>query len=183
MAVLSHLPQLVSSLLAAEAGQLPEAELALVGQGFRDVTRLAGSDPSLWAQIIAANRQEVAAASDRLAQRLAHVVAELSGAGDPAGGITQVIRAGNAGQARLPDKAGLVPHVWARVGVVVRDSPGELARLFTAVAEWDINVEDVAVEHSRNAPFGRLELAVAAERGDDLLRRLESAGWTAYRRT
>ena len=182
MAVLSHLPQLVSSLLAAEAGQLPEAELALVGQGFRDVTRLAGSDPGLWAQIIAANRQEVAAASDRLARRLAHVGAELSGDGDPPGGITKVIRAGNAGQARLPDKAGLVPHVWARVGVVVRDRPGELARLFTAVADWDINVEDVAVEHSRNAPFGRLELAVAAERGDDLLQRLESAGWTAYRR-
>jgi len=183
MAVLSHLPQLISSLLAAEAGELPEAELALVGQGFRDVTRLAGSDPRLWAQILTANRREVASAAARLAQRLALVVADLADADDPAPPLSGVIAAGNAGQARLPDKAGLVPHVWARVGVVVRDRPGELARLFTAVADWDINIEDVAVEHSRNAPFGRLELAVAAERGDDLLRHLESAGWTAYRRT
>jgi prephenate dehydrogenase len=69
------------------------------------------------------------------------------------------------------------------VGVVVQDRPGELANLFAAVADWNVNVEDIHVEHSRNAPFGRLELAVAAERATELVEQLEGAGWVAYRRS
>ena len=45
------------------------------------------------------------------------------------------------------------------------------------------HVEDIHVEHSRNAPFGRLELAVQAERATELVERLEGAGWVAYRRS
>ena len=37
----------------------PGAHLALSGQGVRDVTRVAGSDPALWQQIVAANADAV----------------------------------------------------------------------------------------------------------------------------
>jgi prephenate dehydrogenase len=185
MAALSHLPQLVASMLAAEAGLLSDEELALAGQGFRDVTRLADSDAGLWSQIIAGNGAEVAAAAQRLADRLSAL--GTAAAADPGSAqladlVDRTVGEGNKGRDRLPDKAGLAPHSWCWVGVVVADRPGELARLFAAVAGWDVNVEDIHVEHSRNAPFGRLELAVAADRGDDLLGRLAATGWTAYRR-
>jgi prephenate dehydrogenase len=180
MAALSHLPQLVASMLAADAGLLSDEELALAGQGFRDVTRLADSDPALWAQIIDGNRAEVSAAARRLVDRL---LPEITGdTHEIAADVARLVAEGNAGRARLPDKAGSRPHAWVWVGVVVADRPGELARLFTAVADWDVNVEDIHVEHSRNAPFGRLELAVAAQRAGDLLGRLEQAGWVAYQR-
>lgn len=185
MAALSHLPQLVASMLAAEAGMLSDSELALAGQGFRDVTRLADSDAGLWSQIIAGNSGAVAAAASRLADRLkvlGDAAAEEPGSAALAALVDETVAEGNKGRDRLPDKAGLAPHSWCWVGVVVADQPGELARLLAAVAGWDVNVEDIHVEHSRNAPFGRLELAVAADRGDDLLGRLAATGWTAYRR-
>ncbi|ETJ43928.1 Prephenate dehydrogenase, partial [human gut metagenome] len=49
------MPQLVSSLLAARLEELPESALALAGQGLRDTTRIAASDPRLWSAILVGN--------------------------------------------------------------------------------------------------------------------------------
>jgi prephenate dehydrogenase len=66
----SHLPQVVSTALAltiAETGTVP----ADLGPGGRDVTRLAGSDPAMWADILVDN-------ADALASALAKMSAQLS---------------------------------------------------------------------------------------------------------
>jgi prephenate dehydrogenase len=48
VAAVSHLPQLISSLLAAQLeGKNPDS-LALAGSGVMDTTRIAGSNPELW---------------------------------------------------------------------------------------------------------------------------------------
>ena len=48
VAAVSHLPQVISSLLAAQLeGKSPE-HLALAGTGVLDTTRIAGSNPALW---------------------------------------------------------------------------------------------------------------------------------------
>ena len=67
LAFLSHLPQLTASALmhvvGAEAG---DDGLALTGRGLADTTRLASSPASIWQDICATNRDEVAAALDAL---------------------------------------------------------------------------------------------------------------------
>jgi prephenate dehydrogenase len=83
---------------------------------------------------------------------------------------------------RLPTKVGQALPEWTWVGVVTPDRPGQLAALFHAVGEWGVNIEDIRVEHSREAPRGITELAVAPEVAATLLERLTVAGWTAYRR-
>jgi prephenate dehydrogenase len=64
LAFLSHVPQLVAwALMAAARGDAVAARrLGLAGPGFRDMTRLARSPRSLWRQILAENRPEVARA-------------------------------------------------------------------------------------------------------------------------
>ena len=59
VAEISHMPQLMSSLTAARLRDVPASDLLLAGQGVRDVTRIAGSDPALWRQIITANSTEI----------------------------------------------------------------------------------------------------------------------------
>ena len=64
MANASHLPQLVSNALAAvmdDAGLAPD----LLGPGGRDMTRLAGSSPTMWLPLLKALADEDAAASAR----------------------------------------------------------------------------------------------------------------------
>jgi len=70
LAVTSHLPHLVAFALAA---LLPEDCLPYAGTGWRDTTRLAGSDPRLWASIALANRDHLLAAGERLQLRLGEI--------------------------------------------------------------------------------------------------------------
>ena len=63
MATVSHLPHVLANVLAAEAAQslTQESErLPDVGPSFRDATRVAGSNPAIWADIFASNREAVA---------------------------------------------------------------------------------------------------------------------------
>lgn len=82
VAVISHLPHAASTLLvklAAESGALPVAST-----GFADMTRLAGGDPDLWADIFMDNRDAVLAALDRWSQITAQFRDTLKTGGRPA---------------------------------------------------------------------------------------------------
>lgn len=74
LAATSHLPQLVSSLLAATVGELLRENGSQVksyaGAGLKDTVRLAGSPISVWKDIFATNRLEVERAFRRFAMRV-----------------------------------------------------------------------------------------------------------------
>lgn len=185
MARLSHLPQVVSSALAAQAtAGLVDGELALAGSGLRDTTRLADSDGLLWASILEGNRVPVADGIDRLVSVLTDLSTTLRGGSveDVTGAVESLLVTGRSGRRKLPAKVGQPEPVWSWVGVVVPDRPGELARLFDLVGAWGINVEDVRVEHSREELRGVLELAVQPETAQSLAARLQESGWRAYQR-
>ncbi|BAS12940.1 probable prephenate dehydrogenase NovF [Arthrobacter sp. Hiyo8] len=55
VALVSHLPQVMSSLLASRLQGTPLHALSLAGNGLRDTTRIAASDPTLWVQILGNN--------------------------------------------------------------------------------------------------------------------------------
>jgi prephenate dehydrogenase len=65
--------------------------------------------------------------------------------------------------------------------VVIGDRPGELARLFAAVQETGVNVEDVSIDHSTGRPSGLVELVVSADKAGLLADRLLAANWTVQR--
>src|SRR5438128_1601184 len=73
VAIVSHLPQVASTTLMALAAteEANEPELLLLAAGgFRDLTRLAASNPALWSDILLANREAVAVAVDLYVARL-----------------------------------------------------------------------------------------------------------------
>jgi prephenate dehydrogenase len=79
MALISHLPQIVSSALAAVNRDQPDAAalVSLSGAGYRDMTRLASSSWSMWGDILATNSSETVAAIDALVRKLTAVRDEL----------------------------------------------------------------------------------------------------------
>jgi prephenate dehydrogenase len=79
MALVSHVPQIVSSALAAVTkDQSDAAALAsLSGAGYRDMTRLASSSWSIWGDILTTNSSETAAALNGLLEKLTAVRDEL----------------------------------------------------------------------------------------------------------
>lgn len=67
LATTSHLPHFVAALLA---GQLPEKWRDFTATGFRDTTRIAVGDPTLWTAIAIENSLAISHAIDQFAERL-----------------------------------------------------------------------------------------------------------------
>jgi prephenate dehydrogenase len=184
VALVSHVPQVAASLVAARLADGDGGALAVAGQGVRDVTRVAASDADLWVDILAANAEPVARILADLrhdVDGMIHALGEL--AEDPDWGRTalrELLLRGNAGRARLPGKHGAPPTAYVVVPVVVADRPGELARLLVDAGNAGINVEDVRIEHSPGQPVGLVELSVQPGAAAALEAALGDVGWVVH---
>lgn len=178
VALVSHVPQIVSSVLAKQLAAAPDAAVGLTGQGLRDTTRIAASDPNLWVQILGANAPAVSAVLAAYRDDLDAVIAALDApnAQGSRRALAEAIAGGNAGVARLPGKHGTAKH-FSTLVVMVSDVPGELARLLTEIGELGVNMEDLRLEHSPGAQFGLAEIAVLPEAEKGLVAELEARGW------
>jgi len=197
VALVSHVPQLVATLTAARLRGRADELVALAGQGVRDVTRIAASDPSLWSDILDANAaavlplvrelqaqlRDVERALETLAQMplsASRHVDELASRQTALSTLTRALDEGNEGRARIPGKHGGRPAEFSIVTVVVPDRPGELARIFAAAGEAKVNVEDVVVEHASGHPVGTVLLHVQADAVQVLVGALTDQGWSVH---
>ena len=178
VALVSHAPQLVSTLLARRLGGATDSAVSLAGQGLRDTTRIASSDPELWVQILGANSAPVAEILRALRTDLDAVLVALDDPTAPGARRTlaETLAGGNAGVARIPGKHGQASH-FSQIVVKVDDKPGELARLLTDIGEAGVNMEDLRLEHSPGAQIGLAEISVLPEVEERLAGELESRGW------
>lgn len=185
VALVSHTPQLVSSMVAARLEGADEAAVRLCGQGIRDVTRIAASDSAMWIGILSANPGPVADVLEELKTDLEGTVRALRGLdsseksrrGDGGLALADVLQRGNAGRVRVPGKHGQAPAAYETVAVLISDSPGELARIFTDAGAVGVNIEDVRIEHATGQQAGHVQLMVEAGAAAVLTAALRDRGW------
>ncbi|PSM38644.1 prephenate dehydrogenase [Streptomyces dioscori] len=185
VALVSHMPHLVSSMVAARLENAEDAAVRLCGQGIRDVTRIAASDPRMWIDILSANPgpvadllADVSADLDETVQAL-RALQSSDEAKRRAGttGIEDVLRRGNAGQIRVPGKHGTAPATYESVVVLIDDQPGQLARIFADAGRAGVNIEDVRIEHATGQQVGLIELSVQPSAAAVLTAALRERGW------
>ncbi|HXS47121.1 MAG TPA: prephenate dehydrogenase/arogenate dehydrogenase family protein, partial [Solirubrobacterales bacterium] len=161
MATVSHLPHVLANVLAAQAAaeltrdseRLPE-----VGPSFRDATRVAGSNPPMWADIFTANSDAVAAAIDDAIARLGEA-RELIRSGESGAVTTWHANAGaDRNRLREADQAG---GPLRELRVVVANQPGIVAELALALGEAGVNIEDMALHPAADMRSGAISLWVA----------------------
>jgi prephenate dehydrogenase len=182
VALVSHFPQVIASLVAGRLTDAPAAALALAGGGLRDVTRIAASDPALWSLILLGNAGPVAALLRGVRGGLDEAIGALERAeagelGEPMAALSRLVAHGNEGVARIPGKHGGARAEWDTVTVMVPDEPGALGRLFTAVGELGVNLEDVSIEHAGGKPVGLTSLSVVRGAGPRAAAGLADRGW------
>jgi prephenate dehydrogenase len=178
VAVVSHVPQVAASLVAARLQHVTDDVVALAGQGLRDVTRIAAGDPLLWTQILGANAAPVVAELASLRADLDALIDALEEPGSV--GLTQVaglINRGNIGRERIPGKHGGGPTRYAVLTVIMPDRPGQLGRLFADIGAAGINIEEIALEHAPGRAVGLLELSVLPSAESELVETLARGGW------
>ncbi len=179
VAEVSHVPHLLSAVMAAQLHDVPPEHLRLAGQGLRDVTRIAGGDPALWVQIISANREAVRVLLTDVRDSLSELMGILDDeARIGAGELERFLGVGRSGTRLIPGKHGAPAREYAQVSVEIPDAPGALARLFADIGEAGFNVEDVSMDHDDEREVGWLNVQVAPERAAELEATMTAEGWT-----
>jgi prephenate dehydrogenase len=176
VALISHLPQTISSLLAAQLSGSNQESLALAGAGLRDTVRIAGSDPKLWGEILAANEEALMPLLISLQSDLSELISATSG---PAK-WESLVAAGRAGKSEIPGKHGGKSREYSYLPIVIDDRPGQLGSLFNACAKAEVNIEDLALEHSPGQLTAVITLAIAPEDIERLSEFLTKDGWNVH---
>ena len=176
VAKISHLPQILSSLLAKQLiGTKPEW-MELSGQGLRDTTRIAASDEQLWKEIIFSNRKVLATLLKDLQIDLEGLIDNLE---DPSH-IEKILSQGRIGRELIPGKHGGKAREYSYVPIVIDDKPGQLAAIFNECSTLGVNVEDLIIEHSPGQLSALITLALSAVDARKLSDHLGSIGWNVH---
>jgi prephenate dehydrogenase len=153
----------------------PQGREALrsAGPSFRDLTRVAGANPVLWADILLSNRDAVLAETRRHRADLAEVEAALE-SGDREW-LEGFFGSAAEGRQRLLAQEDAVGGDVVRLTVAVPNRPGVLSEIATALGHAHINIEDLHLSPARaDEPSGTLSLDIAGDmavaRAVDLLR-------------
>lgn len=166
VARVSHLPHVLAAVLMRLADSDP-ASLGLAGGGFRDLTRIAAGDSRWWAEVLAANADQVSASIDELQDALQTWKRSLSSGDAALAGLLELART-----ARL----GLGEHNTP-VRVVLLDQPGEIARVGHALERSRVDVRDFQLRHGEHGGGGILTISVRAEGRDALTMALIDEGF------
>jgi prephenate dehydrogenase len=176
VARISHLPQIASSLIAKQLTGTPPEWMELAGQGLRDTTRIAGSDESLWKEIIYSNRNELQQLLINLQNDVQLMIDSLGNPDE----IAQLIAQGRAGKALIPGKHGGKAREYFYLPIVIDDKPGQLGAIFNECAAMDVNVEDLNIEHSPGQLSALITLALSQSDAEKLSIHLNSIGWNVH---
>jgi prephenate dehydrogenase len=160
VAVFSHLPHVLANVLASQAaGRLADHGEALrhVGPSFRDMTRVAGANTDIWADIYRANSdaivEEIRAFRDELDR-----VERLLAAGDVADWNE---RARADRRSLLEAELGDEPVHELRITVPNR--PGIVAQVALELGKAGVNIADLALAPAPDMRSGAMTLWIAGD--------------------
>jgi prephenate dehydrogenase len=184
VALVSHLPHVVASLLAARLLSSPPEASRLAGKGLSDVLRIAGGDAQLWSDILRANSEAVIRALDALAADLHMVTDSLRQDVDAEQARTHMGRAtlvemlqrGAAGVKvlrvdRVTDMLDLP------LDLMISEQPGELVGLRSLLAELDVSSESFTISPADTDGVLSVRCVVPAAIADQLAYRAAEHGW------
>lgn len=177
VAVASHVPHLLAGALMNEASRMAEQDavlLQLAAGGFRDMTRVAAGDPSIWPDILFENRDAISQSLRAIEERLAALRTALNES-DHTAIETDLVSAASA-RRQLPGRA-LNSDNLAYLRVAVNDQPGALAAVTRAASEMLVNIYDLEIAHGIEGTSGTLLLAIDARQAEGFTNALVARGY------
>lgn len=177
VALVSHVPQIASTTLmnvAAHAGSDDGILLRLAAGGFRDMTRIAASNPVIWPDICIENKDAILQALTAY-QRQLELAKELI-ASDDRDGLFAMLTDARSARRNLP-RGFAVAGPAAEVRVPVPDRPGVLAEVTTVAGELGINIGDLEIAHSIEGDQGVLVVVVPRAQAESLVAALHPLGY------
>ncbi len=184
VAAVSHLPHLIAATLVNTVGKVRQehpSTLLLAAGGFRDTTRVAMGNPTMWRDIFLSNREHVLDLIGKFKETLSMLEEDIQGtAGDS---IYRELETAREVRKQVPTKLkGYWPELYEIV-ITVPDQPGMIAQVAAILAEEGINISDIEILRVREGEGGTIRLGFTAPGSDEAaVRILRSKGIVAKQR-
>lgn len=171
----SHFPHILAAALVnqvADYNQENEWHQRLAAGGFRDITRIASSNPRMWRDILLNNREHLLkiaadwrAALDDIMQLVEQADKE---------SIEQFFKRARDFREGLPERQkGALPPLYD-LYIDIPDNPGEISRITTLLGAKQINITNIQILEAREDMLGVLRITFRSqhemEKGEELLR-------------
>ena len=159
----SHLPQLVSVSLINSAN-FKESTLNFfdyAAGGFRDMTRIASSEFNVWEPIIRQNKKNIIQAIDNFIFDLEQIKNSI--AKEDYETLAKKFESARVKRDEIPkSNKGFINKIYD-VFVFVKDEPGVISKISTALFENNINIKDIELLKIREGTGGTFRLAFESE--------------------
>ena len=156
-AAISHLPHLIAATLVKSVkdhDSSDELMKTIAAGGFKDITRIASSDPSMWENICRSNTDNIRLLLQRYIDRLTAIEHTLSDASFSE--INDLFRESGSYRNSMSDRRTGAIEKEYRLFVDIPDEAGEIAMVATLLATKAINIKNIGIVHNREQAEGAL---------------------------
>lgn len=161
MAVISHLPHILSSILvkiSKSKSKKKESLLLLTAGGFKDMTRIAASNPRIWLDICLENRKAIRSMIGDYIKALEDFDGWLEeGDKEEIWGYLSEAREIRRG---LPSRIDMEEKEIYELMLPVKDRPGSISQILLKIGSLGINIEDLDLIHRLEKKEGLLRILI-----------------------
>ncbi|WP_206207660.1 prephenate dehydrogenase [Virgibacillus indicus] len=162
--VVSHFPHLIASSLVQQARKWGETHSYLpnlAAGGFRDITRIASSNPKMWQDIFSHNRGKMSQLLGEWINEM-HFLKELVDKNDKEDIISYLDTAKTYRDGLGTEEKGVIPAFYD-IYVDIRDQAGALASVTQILANENISINNIQILEIREGITGALRLSLSSK--------------------
>ena len=156
---ISHLPHIIAASLVnfvRDTDTPDELMKHLAAGGFKDITRIASSSPTMWQHICAQNRENITHILDSYIQSLTKA-RDLVGSGRLQAIYDMFDHAGNYRSSMPEGSSGPIKKTFC-IFCDIPDESGAIATIATILASNAINIKNIGIVHNREFEEGVLRI-------------------------
>ena len=147
--------------------------------GFKDITRIASSNPVVWEHILLSNPDNIVLGLRKYIELLNKMIYDIEH--ENAGGIHAFFESSREYRDSIPNNTSGVIRMQYELFVDIPDEPGALAKVTVLLADAGINLKNFGVSHNREDEEGVLRLSFYShEACQDAYTILSNAGYKLY---
>ncbi len=183
VSLVSHLPHLVAVALVKAAATRNQDELirTLAAGGFRDTTRIAMGNTEMWKDICCTNRKAILECLQLFKGALEEI--KIAVEKEQENNLETLLEEARDYRQGIPYRArSIFPEIFELV-VLVKDTPGAIGKITTALGENQLNISEIEILHVREEEGGSIKLGFRNEKERiqslELLKRL---GYRVHKR-
>nr|MCR5186667.1 prephenate dehydrogenase [Clostridia bacterium] len=157
-ASISHVPHIVAASLVNMVKELDDEDemmKCLAAGGFKDITRIASSDPTMWESICSENKDEILSILAKFKEKISEFEDRISDTSKLYDFFSSSKKYRDSFASRKVDGNNM-----PELNVSIKDENGAIAKIATLLSENDIGIKNIEVMNNRENNFGVLKLIV-----------------------